>query len=210
MDQATQARIFEPFFTTKPLGKGTGLGLATVYGILQQHHGSVVVDSKVGRGSTFSVFLPLKENVAPIVASKDPSDVHGGTESILLVEDDEMVRVALAICLKRAGYRVAEASEVAAAVRVWNSNKGDFDLLLTDFLMPGGQNGAQLAEQLLREKSSLSVIVISGYAALPNGAAIPWPKNTVRLAKPFEMKTLLETVRRCLDSRQGAALAVTA
>jgi len=210
MDQATQARIFEPFFTTKPLGKGTGLGLATVYGILQQHHGSVVVDSKVGRGSTFSVFLPLKENVAPIVAPKDPSDVHGGTESILLVEDDEMVRVALAICLKRAGYQVEEASEVAAAVRVWKAKKGDFDLLLTDFLMPGGQNGAQLAEQLLREKSSLRVIVISGYAALPNGAAIPWPKNTVRIAKPFEMKTLLETVRRCLDSGQGAALAATA
>jgi CheY-like chemotaxis protein len=204
MDPATQARIFEPFFTTKPLGKGTGLGLATVYGILQQHHGSVEVDSELGRGSTFRVFLPIKEHVAPSVASKDPTAVHGGTESVLLVEDDEMVRVALAICLKRAGYRVAEASDVVAAIRVWNANKGDFDLLLTDFLMPGGLNGAQLAEQLLREKSSLKVIVVSGYAALPNGAAIPWAKDTVRLAKPFEMRTLLETVRRILDSRQGA------
>ena len=204
MDTATQARIFEPFFTTKPLGKGTGLGLATVYGILQQHHGSVEVDSVLGRGSTFRVVLPAKENVAPPVPSKDFTEVEGGTESILLVEDDEMVRVALAICLKRAGYRVMEASAGMEAVRVWNANKGDFDLLLTDFLMPGGINGAQLAEQLLRERTSLKVIVVSGYAALPNGAAIPWPKDTVRLAKPFEMRTLLETVRRCLDSRKAA------
>jgi PAS domain S-box-containing protein len=210
MDQATQARIFEPFFTTKALGKGTGLGLATVYGILQQHHGSVEVDSELGRGSTFRVYLPIKENVAPTVATKDCADVNGGNESILLVEDDEMVRMALAICLKRAGYRVAEASEVMAAVRVWNANNRDFDLLLTDFLMPGGLNGVQLAEQLLREKSSLKVIVVSGYAALPNGAAIPWPKDTVRLSKPFAMRTLLEAVRRCLDSRQVAAAGTTA
>jgi PAS domain S-box-containing protein len=205
MDAATQARIFEPFFTTKALGKGTGLGLATVYGIIEQHHGAVEVESEVGRGSIFRVFLPLKDSAAPTATPKDTSEVHGGTESILLVEDDEMVRIALAICLKRAGYRVEEASEASAAIKVWTANKGEFDLLLTDFLMPGGFNGAALAEQLLRAKRSLKVIVISGYAALPNGAAIPWPKDTVRLAKPFEMKTLLETVRHCLDSKRGAA-----
>jgi DNA-binding NtrC family response regulator len=162
------------------------------------------VESELGRGSVFRVFLPLKERGATAVAPKDSPEANGGTESILLVEDDEMVRVALAICLKRAGYRVAEASEASAAVQVWTANKGEFDLLLTDFLMPGGYNGATLAEQLLREKPSLKVIVISGYAALPNGAAIPWPKDTVRLAKPFEMKTLLDTVRRCLDTRKRA------
>jgi two-component system, cell cycle sensor histidine kinase and response regulator CckA len=204
MDPATKARIFEPFFTTKPVGKGPGLGLATVYGILQQHHGSVEVDSAPGLGSTFRIYFPLREQAPKPEPRKDPSILNGGTESVLLVEDEEMVREALAVCLRRAGYRVTEASHGAAAIRLWGEQKREFDILLTDFLMPGGMNGAQLAEQLLGEKTSLKVIIISGYAALPDGQAIVWPKNAIRLSKPFEMRKLLETVRRSLDTVQGA------
>ena len=204
MDPATQARIFEPFFTTKPVGKGTGLGLATVYGILEQHRGWVDVESAPGRGSTFRAYFPLVRLAPQASTGKDASALQGGSESVLLVEDDERVRLALAGCLRRAGYRVVEAANGPEAVRAWAERKQEFDVLLTDFLMPGGINGAQLAERLLREQASLRVIVISGYAALPDGAAIPWPKETVRLAKPFEMRTLLETVRRSLDARLGA------
>jgi len=206
MDAATQARIFEPFFTTKPVGKGTGLGLATVYGILEQHRGWVDVESAPGRGSTFRAYFPIVRHSPRASSEADSRDLRGGSESVLLVEDDEMVRLALAGCLRRAGYRVVEAANGPEAVRAWAERKHEFDVLLTDFLMPGGINGAQLAERLLRERGSLRVIVISGYAALPDGAAIPWPKETVRLAKPFEMKTLLDTVRRSLDTRAGADL----
>jgi PAS domain S-box-containing protein len=205
MDAATRARIFEPFFTTKPVGKGTGLGLATAYGIVQQHRGWVEVESAPGEGSTFRVFLPIREKAAPSSAAPGRGDLSRGTESILLVEDDDMVRLALSVCLRRAGYSVTEAVDGAEAVRLWDEWKRDFDLLITDFLMPGGLNGAQLSERLLRDKDSLRVIVISGYAVLPDGAAIPWSKETIRLAKPFELRTLLETVRRSLDTVQGAA-----
>jgi PAS domain S-box-containing protein len=205
MDAATRERIFEPFFTTKPVGKGTGLGLATVYGILQQHRGWVEVESAPGAGSTFRVFLPLHEKAEPAVSEQMPGDLSRGTESILLVEDDEMVRHALATCLRRAGYNVTEAADGQQAVRLWEELRHDFNVLLTDFLMPGGLNGAQLADRLQRDKDSLRVIVISGYAVLPDGAAIPWAKGTIRLAKPFEMRTLLETVRRSLDTVQGHA-----
>jgi len=200
MDDATRSRIFEPFFTTKPVGKGTGLGLATVYGIVQQHHGWVEVDSVLGSGSSFRVFLPLREPAAAAIAEEGQGDLSSGTESILLVEDDEMVRIALSVCLRRAGYRVTEAVDGPDAVRLWDKLGRDFNLLITDFLMPGGLNGAQLADRLQRDKDSLRVIVISGYAVLPDGAAIPWSKGTVRLAKPFELRTLLETVRRSLDT----------
>ncbi len=208
MDAATRVRIFEPFFTTKPVGKGTGLGLATVYGILQQHQGWVEVDSAPGAGSTFRVFLPLQEKAAEAVDERGTGGLSRGTESILLVEDDEMVRLALSTCLRRAGYNVTEAADGPQAVRVWNEHKHDFDVLLTDFLMPGGLNGAELADRLLQDKESLRVIVISGYAALPNGAPIPWSKGTIRLAKPFELRTLLETVRRSLDTVLAQAVAL--
>jgi PAS domain S-box-containing protein len=206
MDPATQARIFEPFFTTKPVGKGTGLGLATVYGILQQHRGWVDVESAPGRGSTFRAYFPLVRHSPQAGPEEESRDLLGGSESVLLVEDDDMVRNALAGCLRRAGYRVVEAANGPAAVRAWAERKHEFDVLLTDFLMPGGLNGAQLADRLRRERSSLKVIVISGYAASPDGAAIPWSKETIRLAKPFEMRTLLETVRRSLDVKPGADL----
>jgi PAS domain S-box-containing protein len=205
MDSATKARIFEPFFTTKPVGKGTGLGLATAYGILQQHKGWVEVDSTQGVGTTFRIHFPLKEQAGPAKSAGFPGAIQGGTESILLVEDEDSVRAVFAKCLQRAGYRVEVASNGVEALGKWAEKRRGFDLLLTDFLMPGGLNGAQLAEQLLRESGSLKVVVMSGYAALPDGAAIPWPQNTVRLAKPAEVKTLLETVRRCLDSRRQAA-----
>jgi len=200
MDEATKARIFEPFFTTKPVGKGTGLGLATAYGILQQHRGWVEVDSAPKAGTTFRIYFPLKDQTEPERVATFAGGIQGGTETILLVEDEDSVRVVFAKCLQRAGYRVEVASNGVEAVKKWNERNRRFDLLLTDFLMPGGINGAQLAEQLLRDKEGLKVVVMSGYAALPDGAAIPWPQNTVRLAKPAEVKTLLETVRRCLDS----------
>ena len=193
-------RIFEPFFTTKEAGKGTGLGLATVFGIVQQHQGWINVYSEVGRGTAFRIYLPRlvktknqKLNWAPLVS------VRGGDETILLVEDDSCLRKAMRKSLSRIGYRVLEATTGPAALEIWKENHDAIRLVLTDMVMPGGMNGKELAEQLLQQEPKLKVIYASGYIADIINNDLRLEENVNFLAKPFVADKLAQTVRNCLD-----------
>jgi PAS domain S-box-containing protein len=197
MDEATRLRIFEPFFTTKPVGKGTGLGLATVYGIAVQHKGWVEVESSPGAGSTFRVYFPLREPSSLPGSKTRERAVAGGTERILVVEDEEALRIAMVVCLKRAGYRVNSARNGVEAMQTWDENQGAFDLLVTDIVMPGGINGLQLAEQLARARPGLKVITVTGYYPGPEPPQAGG--GFARLSKPFAAEALLEKVRATLD-----------
>ena len=167
MDTATLGRIFEPFFTTKDIGKGTGLGLATVYGIVKQHEGWIEVNSEPGKGSTFDVFLPASDK-APASAEEEAAaaaPVAGGTETILIVEDEPVLREMARDILEECGYRILEASSGREALDVWNQRANEIDLLLTDMVMPEGISGVELAERLLAGQPGLKVVFTSGYTA---------------------------------------------
>ncbi|MBI5388531.1 MAG: PAS domain S-box protein [Verrucomicrobia bacterium] len=200
MESGTLARIFEPFFTTKEVGKGTGLGLATVYGIVKQHNGWVEVASEVGHGSTFTVYLEAAHRKAEQeeqdVAFKD---IPGGHETILLVEDDAPVRFLARSCLERCGYRVVEAAHGPEALKVWEEQRGQIDLLLTDVVMPEGMNGRELAETLRRAKPDLKVLFSSGYSRDILSAQTDLSANDAYLPKPYDPFILARTVRSCLD-----------
>jgi signal transduction histidine kinase len=202
MDEATQARMFEPFFTTKEVGKGTGLGLATTYGIVRQHMGWCEVESKVGQGTVFRVFLPAPKT-APLGSSERSSPdaplTPRGEETLLVVEDDDSVRNMAVRCLRRLGYRVLEASNGVQALQRWNEHSGRIDLLLTDKVMPEGINGLELAERLRQLSRGLKVIISSGYS-LEMTRPSAWSARGIRfLAKPYEFEALAALVRKCLD-----------
>ena len=157
-------RIFEPFFTTKEVGKGTGLGLATVYGIVKQHQGWIEVSSQVGWGTTFKIFLPASaSDVRNKNQSLNKTSPAGGHEKILLVEDDADVRMVIRDVLEASGYQIWEASDGLEALNIWKTNASQIDLLLTDIIMPGGLNGRELADRLREERPGLKVILMSGY-----------------------------------------------
>jgi len=202
MDSKTMERIFEPFFTTKEVGKGTGLGLATVYGIVKQHRGWLEVSSEVGMGTTFKTYLPAiaaAEEVIPAAPSM-PASVEGGKETILLVEDEPVVRELVREILQAHQYRVVEAGSGVEALRIWDEHDGQFDLLLTDIVMPEGLNGRELAEQLKRRKPRLKVIFSSGYSAESSGKELR-DGDTAFLAKPYLPQQLAQLVRRRLDAQ---------
>jgi PAS domain S-box-containing protein len=192
-------RIFEPFFTTKDVGKGTGLGLATVYGIIRQHRGWITVDSEPGKGSTFRICLPAAAGARagekpPVLQLQLPR----GTETVLLVEDDLPVRLLVGNLLQRCGYIVLQAESGAAALRIWWQHLEKIHLLLTDLVMPDGVTGRQLARQLQSEKPDLKVIYTSGYSAeAGEGPALIDGVNF--LQKPYPSGKLAKTVRNCLD-----------
>src|SRR6185436_848775 len=160
MDTATIRRIFEPFFTTKEVGKGTGLGLATVYGIVKQHEGWIEVASQPGSGTTFNVFFPaVGESVSHLPSEATPdTEVFGGSETILLVEDEPVVRDLATIILNDCGYNVLEAATGAEALNLWQRHDGDIHLLITDMVMPEGISGMELAERLHHDKPELKII----------------------------------------------------
>jgi len=192
-------RIFEPFFTTKEPGKGTGLGLATVYGIVKQHQGWIEVSSQLGSGTTFKIFLPadVTGELKPFIPQKkEPPAV--GHEKILLVEDDADVRMVARDVLEVSGYQIWEAADGSEALNIWKANTGKIDLLLTDIIMPGGLNGRDLADRLRKEQPGLKVILMSGYSADRLGNIRP---NSHVLHKPFSLENLTETVRQCLDAK---------
>jgi PAS domain S-box-containing protein len=197
-------KIFEPFFTTKDVGKGTGLGLATVFGIVQQHHGWIEVDSAVGRGTTFNIFLP-RLAAAPLAAKlESPAPAaRGQNEWVLLVEDEPSVQELGKLALTRNGYRVLAASNGREALELWTKHKAEIALLLTDMVMPDGISGQQLARQLLDEKSTLKVIYSSGYNAEIAGKELKLKDGVNYLAKPYELEELFRTVRAALDGRQS-------
>ena len=195
-------RIFEPMFTTKEPGKGTGLGLATVYGIVKQHHGWLEVLSRVGEGATFKIFLPAIPPPRHIAAAPEAeADLSGGNERILLVEDDPGVRITTRRVLETFGYRVWEAATGLEALEIWRTRASEIDLLLTDVVMPDRITGRELAEQLWAQRPALKVIFMSGYSADVAGKNTEFLRRTKSyfLQKPCPSPTLIKTVRRCLD-----------
>jgi len=193
-------RIFEPFFTTKEVGKGTGLGLATVYGIVKQHQGWIEVDSSVGKGTTFKVFLPCcNENPGPTVEPAAQPAVRGGTETILVVEDETPVRELVCSLLEGHGYKILQAESGVRALEVWNQTKDRVDLVLTDLVMPDRMNGRELAERLWCERPKLKVIFTSGYSADVVGKDFVLRRGLNYLQKPYHPQQLAATVRDCLD-----------
>ena len=195
-------RIFEPFFTTKELGKGTGLGLATVFGIVKQHHGWVEVESQVNRGTTFNVFLPAS-NLAVVDAADVDTQFRqrGGSETILVVEDERDLRDYVTRELRRNGYRVFEAIDAANALKLWEEYKNQIDLVFTDVIMPGGMNGRELAEKLWLERPKLKVIFSSGYGAEALGKDFKLDEHLNYLQKPYLPQTLIKHIRVCLDQK---------
>jgi signal transduction histidine kinase len=200
MSQETLARIFEPFFTTKEVGKGTGLGLATVYGIVKQHGGWVEVESELGVGTTFTVHLPASSKAFDTTferISQKPA-VKGGHETILLVEDEPVLRELARVILKDYQYEVLEASTGVEALKVWDQHAGKIDLLLTDMVMPEGMTGRELAEELKIRKPELKVVYTSGYSSDVMGGDLGL-RDTMFLQKPYPPPLLAKTVRECLD-----------
>jgi two-component system cell cycle sensor histidine kinase/response regulator CckA len=190
--------LFEPFFTTKDVGRGTGLGLATVYGIVKQHNGWISVESEVGRGTKFDIYLPASEK--PISATITPAKkVRGGSERILLVEDEEPLRELVRCVLESYGYNVVDAPSGKRAFDVWKEHERNFDLLLTDIVMPDGVTGRDLADALKQEKPDLRVLFSSGYSSDIIGKDFVLADGVNFLQKPYNPQTLGETVRDCLD-----------
>lgn len=198
MDEPTLQRIFEPFFTTKEQGKGTGLGLAMVFGILQQSGGAVMVESKLGQGTTFKLYLPQVYNEVFEAKSEAPLPTPHGTESILLVEDDEFLRELGERFLSGFGYTVSTAASGAEALAVFEALQEKPALLLTDVIMPG-MSGAQLANELQSRDPALRVLFISGYTddAISQHGVLN--KGTHLLNKPFTRAELATAVRSVLD-----------
>jgi len=193
--------IFEPFFTTKEVGKGTGLGLATVYGIINQHKGWIEVESEIGKGSTFRVFLPEGKEATSVKEAKSAAHtVRGGTETILVVEDEVAVRELVCSVLGGRGYKILQAETGVKALEVWQHHKKKIDLLLTDLVMPDHMNGRELAEKLRAERPRLKVIFTSGYSADVVGKDFVLQRGLHYLQKPYDPEKLALTVRDCLDA----------
>lgn len=193
-------KIFEPFFTTKDIGKGTGLGLATVFGIVQQHQGWINVYSEVNHGTTFRIYLPrLAKNAISKTSQPALAEMRGGQETILLVEDDPSLRLSVRTALTQLGYRILEAPTGVKALEVWNQNRDQIGLLLTDLVMPDGMNGKDLAHRLRQENPKLKVIYMSGYSAEVAGKDFPLEEGVNFLSKPFQITKLAQAIRARLD-----------
>ena len=197
MSDEVKERIFEPFFTTKEVGKGTGLGLSMVYGIVNQSGGTIVVDSAIGRGTTFTITLPAAELLAGgDVGAVDEGELPNGTETILIVEDAEDVRILARRSLEERGYTVRVARNAMEALEI--SAAGNIEVLLTDIVMPQ-MSGPELVAEYLATRPTPLVIYMSGYAddALARYELDP---GSVFLRKPFTPSVLARTVRRAIDA----------
>lgn len=191
--------IFEPFFTTKEVGRGTGLGLSTVYGIIKQSGGNVLVYSQPGRGTTFKIYLPVAEEPVPVAAETSQPQTSFGAETVLLVEDEPALRDLIRIALVKNGFTVLDVASPSDAIVVCQQHPGPIQLLLTDVIMPG-MDGPSLAKQIQTQRSEIRVLYMSGYATnfiMHGGVVDP---GTNFLEKPFHPRALLAKVREVLDS----------
>ena len=193
-------RIFEPFFTTKDIGKGTGLGLSVAHGIVQQHHGWINVQSQMGHGTIFSIYLPLSAVGGGTHSDTQHLTMPRGNETLLLVEDDLALRQSIHRVLTKLGYDVIEAESGTEAQEKWASRRENIKLLLTDLVMPHGINGRELGQQLLQDQPHLKVIYISGYSKDLGDLNLKPEAGIDFLAKPFFVHQLARKVRSCLDS----------
>ncbi len=200
MDKATLAHVFEPFFTTKAAGHGTGLGLATIYGIVKQAKGHASIYSEPGLGTTVTIFIPATESALPVAASADTSaGKKRGGGTILLVEDYEDLRQLVIEVLEGAGYRVLAAPDGGAALTIAREHAGEIDLLLTDIVMPN-MLGTDLAEKLRDEHPGLRVLFMSGHAQPVLGNSTTIPADIQLLQKPFMTSDLLQKLEQALST----------
>ncbi len=195
MEKEVQEHLFEPFYTTKEQGRGTGLGLATVYGIVQQHEGLLHVYSEPGKGSSFKIYLPVTERLAARVGSKLEPPVPGGSETVLVAEDEEMVRAVIVRVLKNAGYEVLIATNGVEAVQLFKQQRSKVSLVILDVIMPK-LNGPEAAELIRGTRPDVRVLFTSGYT---DAALAGQDETELLLQKPFEPDRLLRTIRELLD-----------
>ena len=206
MDQQTQAHIFEPFFTTKPVGKGTGLGLATVYGIVKQSNGHIEVQSTPGRGSSFQVYLPAEvQACAALEPGKEPADAVFSGETVLVVEDAEPLRVLICEALKASGCTVLSAPEAQEALRILNQQKDVIHMLITDVIMPG-MNGPALAKQVRELRPGIKILYMTGYSGefVRSDMLIP---GVSFIQKPFTPADLRRKIRKMLTEKPASRAA---
>lgn len=202
MDQTVQRKIFEPFFTTKAVGKGTGMGLATVYGIVKQHHGWIEVNSKLGLGTTFTVYLPPAHGPVKKTTESGTDLIRAATtvsRTIFIVEDEPALRGMADKILKRLGYNVVTAQDGPDALRLWPQWQGKIDLLFTDMMMPGGMTGRELAERLLQDQPALKVIYSTGYTVEFGNPDLHLVEGANFLFKPYDATALTRIIKRAFD-----------
>jgi two-component system cell cycle sensor histidine kinase/response regulator CckA len=199
MDEVTRAKIFEPFFTTREVGKGSGMGLASVYGIVKQHEGWIEVFSDPGQGAAFFIYLPVTET-GPALPARRP--VSGVSFTVLLVEDEPAVRSVMRQLLRHCGCEVIEAGDVREGYARWSEHRERIDLLVTDVVMPGGATGHDLARQLLEERPELRVIFSSGYSAdlFQQGSELVPGRNF--LPKPYDAESVFRLIHRVASEKK--------
>jgi CheY-like chemotaxis protein len=202
MDAATKSHLFEPFFTTKDKGKGTGLGLSIVYGIVSQNGGAIRLYSEPGKGTTFKIYLPMVEAEPEVAPATMPSVVNSGTETILLVEDEDAVRSLVREMLNSQGYNILEAASPSEAMSMASECREPIHLLLTDVVMPG-MRGPDLAKALILSRPNMRVLFMSGYS---DGSFLSYGElgnSAAYIQKPFAAAALAKTIREMLETRQA-------
>ncbi len=199
MDKKTQQRLFEPFFTTKEMGRGTGLGLASVYGIIKNHDGIITVDSRKGEGATFTIYLPASEK--EVVEEKElPEEVVKGTETLLLVDDEDMVLEVGEEIFKELGYKVLVARSGKEAIELYKAHKDKIAIVILDMIMPV-MGGGETYDRMKEINPDIKVLLSSGYSIDGQAQEILDRGCNGFIQKPFNMRELSQEVRKILDTK---------
>jgi CheY-like chemotaxis protein len=200
MTKEVQAHLFEPFYTTKESGRGTGLGLSTVFGIVKQSGGYILVDSELGRGSSFAIYLPAVNAPLTTIITPKFKDAEGQGETVLLIEDDEGLRESISTYLNLHGYKVLEAANGAQALPIASQHAGSIQALITDMILPK-MSGAEVAREVAKMSPEVVMLFMSGYTDRELIDYDPARLTTVFLQKPFTLQTLLQKLREMITAR---------